>query len=330
MMAANINTTQHQHQQVDHDDNLVRRYTTGARRARLVRHMTSSTTIHNCQKEPIQAATVDKNSVLCGLAAGVCQAAVFSPYDRALYLSLTNRTPFLSPENFRRPFTGLTQSVGGKALSGGLYFPLEQFFFRQFHADLPHNNSKLRNFLSGTAAGGLNAMILNPLSAIKYKTWSRISYNRGMFREALNMLQKGGSSVFYKGLASTLARDVTFGGCYTFIRLQLQWAGSLPHEHQWMANLVAAAMATIVSGPFNLARNVQYSTKSAQTAPTTAQVLIELAQETRDLEGKRQQAEHLMKRLRIGWGTARVATGMAFGHWCYDSLHAIVHDEALW
>lgn len=321
----------------DDTDGPTRRLSAATRRHRMVRHFTTSSTIHHVPIEPIKAPSVDKKSVMCGLAAGVCQAALFSPYDRALYLSLTNRRPFLSMENFRNPFNGLSQSIGGRALSSGVYFPLEQFFFRYFHPDLDTNNtqhqhgnnSKLRNFAAGTTAGALNAMILNPLSAIKYKTWGRV-YNRGMMEEARSMLQKGGSGVFYKGLASTLMRDVTFGGLYTFTRLQIQWSCSLPRENQWMANLFAAALATIVSGPFNLARNVQYFSKSSQTAPTTYEVLVELAHETRDLQSYRQKLLHLQKRLRIGWGTARVATGMAFGHYCYDGLHGLVHDESFW
>ena len=334
-------STNAQNSSDDDDQGPVRRYSTTTRRLRLVRHFTSSSTIHNVPIEPIEAPLVDKKSVLCGLAAGVCQAALFSPYDRALFLSLTNQTPFLSVENFRNPFSGLSQSIIGRTLSGGLYFPLEQFFFRKFHPEMDrsstttsnnnnsNSNSKFRNFAAGTAAGAVNALILNPLSAVKYKSWSRM-YNRGMIAEAMNMLQKGGSGVFYKGLASTLMRDITFGGLYTFTRLQIQWSCSLPHENQWMANLFAAGLATIVSGPFNLARNIQYSTKSSQTAPTTYRVLLELVHETRALEGYQKQIFHLMQRLRIGWGTARVATGMPFGHFCYDGLHGLVHDGALW
>ncbi|CAB9519358.1 expressed unknown protein [Seminavis robusta] len=316
--------------QDDDNETPVRRPSTTTRRLRLMRQFTQSTTIHNVDTEPIEAASVDAKSIACGLASGVMQAGLYSPYDRALYLSMTNRTPFLSMDNFKSPFVGLSQSIGGRALSGGLYFPLEQFFFQQFHpataAAGPRDNSKIRNFLAGTAAGALNAMILNPLSAIKYKTWSRM-YNRGMFEEAFSMLQKGGRGVFYRGLTSTLLRDIHFGGCYTFIRLQLQWSWSLQNEHQWFANLIAAALATIVSGPFNLARNVQYATKSSEIAPTTLQVLQELIRETKAMQGTRQRTSFLVERLRLGWGTARVATGIAFGHWVYDGLHGLVHEQ---
>mgnify|MGYP005848476991 CR=1 FL=1 len=288
------------------------------------RKFTRASTIHHHVYEPIDAARVDQKSILCGLTAGVIQAGIFTPFDRALFLSIANRTPLFSVENFKNPFVGFAQNIGGRALSGGLYFPLEQFFFRKFHEGNKRDNSKWTNFAAGTAAGAVNAMILNPLSTVKYKTWSRM-YNRGMVHEAFSMLQKGGHGVFFKGLTPTLLRDVTFGGFYTFIRLQAQYTYDIPPEHQWMANLLAASLATVASGPFNLARNIQYNTKSAHAAPTVTEVLMELVHEVKQIEKTRYKLSYVQNRLRIGWGTARVAMGIAFGHWVYDGLHAVVH-----
>ena len=59
---------------------------------------------------------VDYTSLLCGLAAGVAQAGVFNPDDRALYLSIKDSRPFLSKENWTRPYSGFIQSLGGRAL----------------------------------------------------------------------------------------------------------------------------------------------------------------------------------------------------------------------
>lgn len=112
-------------------------------------------------------------SILSGLTAGVAQAGLFNPYDRALYLSVKNRTPFLTAENFRSPYQGFFQSVGHRALSGGLYYPLEQFFMSLLPADVlldPGASGALYNFMAGTAAGSVNAFICNPFSAVKYKS----------------------------------------------------------------------------------------------------------------------------------------------------------------
>jgi hypothetical protein len=66
------------------------------------------------------------------------------------------------------------------------YFPLERVFM-----SLVPDGDHAMIFLAGTAAGAMNAIILNPLSALKYKTWGR-EVNRGMPTEALDMWRKAG------------------------------------------------------------------------------------------------------------------------------------------
>jgi hypothetical protein len=69
---------------------------------------------------------------MCGLVAGVAQAGVFNPFDRALYLSVKNHRPFLCYENFAQPYSGFLQSVGGRALSGGLYVTKRIYEYTRF------------------------------------------------------------------------------------------------------------------------------------------------------------------------------------------------------
>jgi hypothetical protein len=256
-------------------------------------------------------------SFFCGLTAGVAQAGLFNPFDRALYLSVKNQVPFLRAENFSHPYQGFFQSVGHRALSGGLYYPLEQFFMTCIPPE--EGNGPFYNFMAGGAAGCINALIVNPVSAVKYKTWGR-DINRGMLTECLDMLRQAGLRPFGNGLIPTLARDLVFGGVYTFCRLEIQYRLQLSHQYQWTANFAAAALATVLSGPFNLARNVQYGTRSIHVAETVREVLINLHRETQERPTRREKWKHVQSRLRIGWGTARVAIGMAFGHSIYDAL----------
>ena len=257
---------------------------------------------------------IDYKAFLCGLTAGTLQAAVFNPFDRALYLSVKNQTHFLSPANFTSPYQGFLQTVGGRALSGGLYYPLEHLFMTY----VPTDAGPWANFCVGTGAGLANAIILNPTAAVRYKTWGR-DVNRGMLTEVSSMWRKGRIRPFTNGLTPTIWRDVIFGGCYTFLRLELQYHG-LPPEKQWLGNILAASVATIASGPFNLARNEQYATKSRQTAPSIQQVFRVLYQQVSSFPTYAEKWNHLQNRLRIGWGTARVAVGIAFGHWFYDEM----------
>jgi hypothetical protein len=297
----------------------------------------SLTRRHTTIEQVVAAPAVNYISFFCGLTAGIAQAGLFNPFDRALYLSVKNEIPFLRWENFQQPYQGFLQSVGHRAISGGLYYPLEQFFMTLTPTNdsetplLDHGgNNKAAsggafyNFLAGTAAGTANALICNPISAIKYKTWGR-DVNQGMWVETKEMLRKGGLRPFCNGLIPTVSRDLVFGGCYTFLRLELQYRFQLTSERQWMANLMAAALATVVSGPFNLARNVQYATKSRHVADTVREVLTTLVRETQNLPTTWQKWRHIQNRLRIGWGTARVAVGMAFGHSVYDHLHGMYY-----
>lgn len=282
------------------------------------RHLTRKQSMQNMSV----AGPVNYVSFLCGLTAGVIQAGLFNPYDRALYLSVKNQTRFLCWENFQSPYQGFFQSVGHRAISGGLYYPLEHFFVTRIPTEATLNGGSpgpFYNFIAGTAAGSVNAIICNPVSAVKYKTWGR-DVNRGMVQEALEMLRQGGIRPFCNGLVPTISRDLVFGGTYTFLRFELQYRLQIESDYQWVANFVAAAMATVVSGPFNLARNVQYSTKSRHVADTVREVLAQLAHEVAERRTTYERYIHIQNRLRLGWGTARVALGMSFGHFVYDRL----------
>lgn len=278
---------------------------------------------------------VKSSAYLCGLLAGVAQAGVFNPYDRALYLSVKEKRKFLAWQNWKAPYNGFFQTIGGRALSGGLYFPLEHYFLHLIRPHDPHQHNhhhhdtssssdtmsasySPQHFIAGTAAGAANAIVLNPLSAIKYKVWGRET-NQGMWAEAVGMLHKaGGLRPFWNGLLPTLYRDVVFGGCYTYLRFRLLRTGWL--DQQWQANVLAAALATIASGPFNYVRNIQYGTRSHERALSTYMILQDLWWEVSQ-ETKWHRKLHLLQlRLRIGWGTARVALGMSLGHTVYDIL----------
>mmetsp|Transcript_5172 Transcript_5172/g.7581 ORF Transcript_5172/g.7581 Transcript_5172/m.7581 type:complete len:344 (-) Transcript_5172:472-1503(-) len=323
-------------------------------------HQTHSTTVNNhLPSSSIQQRVTNKKqekiySFLSGLIAGVAQAGLFNPYDRALYLSVKQKRSFAHLENFTSPYQGFLQSIVGRAFSGGLFFPLEHFYKsllervcdpQQPHSQVVSSSSTtaLTNFCAGTAAGATNALVLNPISAVKYKTWGRDA-NRGMIHEALGMYRKGGIQPFLNGMLPTLGRDIVFGGCYTFLRMQIrkqleQQQPENPHPHphsnsnkqhhqqqQWIANASAAAIATVVSGPLNFARNVQYATKSRKERKSIICILSKLVNHTLEKPTWMEKWTYVQNRLRIGWGTARVAVGVAFGHHVYDVCMTTFHN----
>ena len=287
------------------------------------------------QEEGPIAEPTHSTSFICGLLAGIAQAGVFNPYDRALYLSIRDNRRFLHPINWHKPYTGFMQSISGRAIQGGLYFPLEHYFLHTLN-DHYSKTSKCKNgdpklnFLAGTAAGAVNAILLNPISAVKYKTWGR-EVNNGIFHEVVGMIRKSGFSVrpFYNGVIPTVMRDVVFGGTYTWLRLQIKIWFSLSNQQQWVGNFVAAGLATILSGPFNYVRTIQFATRSHEIAPSTISILSDLMNETLSIEQKTifSRLHFLQNKLRIGWGTARVAIGMTFAHSVYNWLHDTIKPQ---
>lgn len=106
----------------------------------------------------------------CGLVSGLVQAVVFNPWDRALYLSVKESRPFTSFSNFQQPFSGLLQTIFQRAISAGLYFPLEQYFIEYFSQEWTSNQSNNSHWIAlaaGNCAGAINGLALNPLAAIK-------------------------------------------------------------------------------------------------------------------------------------------------------------------
>lgn len=73
--------------------------------------------------------------------------------------------------------------------------------------------------------------------------------------------------------------------------------------------------ATCVSAPFNYVRNIKYGWSAKSVPPHSWTILLDLARETRVVAHP---AKHVQERLRLGWGTARVAVGMAVGQYLYE------------
>jgi hypothetical protein len=131
----------------------------------------------------------------CGLFSGLVQAAVFNPWDRALYLSVMHHRPFLKMENFRNPMAGVMQTIAQRAISGGLYFPLEDIFLELISRKCNQNNSlaflrHYTHFTAGLLAGSINGLLINPLSSVKvcrYSEFVKCAYSY-MFNRASHFL----------------------------------------------------------------------------------------------------------------------------------------------
>lgn len=121
------------------------------------------------QQQNISAAHAAK-LMNCGLSSGLIQAFIFNPWDRALYLSVKYERPFLRMDNFRNPMAGVFQTVLQRAISSGLYFPIEELTLELLTFCVGSRNAAI-TFAAGTLAGVANGVIMNPFTRIKVRSF---------------------------------------------------------------------------------------------------------------------------------------------------------------
>lgn len=241
----------------------------------------------------------------CGFFAGFLVTAALNPWDRALYLAVINKRNFLSRDNWREPYRGLTQTIVQRSISSGVYFPLEEACGRALGSPI----------LGGQAAGVLLGLILNPLNIIKYQSWGGKEDERSFKATAWRLLHGAGPFVYFRGAVSTAARDATFGLCFA-MRKHIEVGDS--RASQFGIAVSCAACGTVLSSPFNYIRNMSYA-ESSQAELESARSKVEFWKRVLGglWKGARSQGScwgglrFLQETMAMGWGTARVAVGMA-------------------
>jgi len=274
--------------------------------------------------------------VSCGVLAGLMATAALNPWDRALYLSVLHRRPFLQRANFQHPYQGFFQTVAQRSISSGLYFPLEHIFVET--VGVVFDSSHVTFLVAGCFAGAANAILLNPLAFIKYHSWSSPNcYDFKSSRERI--LKNQGLRGFYRGAWSTVLRDVIFGGVFSLrntpstpraseltdlgLPSHLSLRNSRETEtvtRRLCVNFTSCCLATFLSSPLNFVRNIQYGTSTTQSVEGIVPILRGLWRENQRIGSRLDRAQHLQQRLRLGWGTARVSFGMALTDLLYRRL----------
>jgi len=255
----------------------------------------------------------------CGFAAGLVTTAILHPWDRALYLSVIHNSPFWSRANWASPYSGLAQTLVGRSISSGLYFPLEDFCTGRLGSHV----------LGGQAAGILNGVLLNPLSLIKYQCWGAQEERRSFMSTARQLYTEAGPQVFCRGLLVTVLRDGIFGFCFA---LRRSFPSTGEHRSDFAAGVLCAGAGTALSSPFNYLRNIIYAAKPEARLESprskynfVVEALTELLQGARGEGSFLARLLYLQQRFRLGWGTLRVGVGMAMADHVYVACSRLEH-----
>lgn len=97
---------------------------------------------------------------------------------------------------------------------------------------------------------------------------------------------------------------------------------------QFVADFAAAAAATALSSPLNYARNLQFGTKLTDTVPGTPAAVRGLAVEAARQPTTLGRVNVLLQRTNIGWGTLRVAGGMALTACIFEGFVGVMSHVA--
>lgn len=259
-----------------------------------------------------------------GLLSGVASVALFNPWDRALNLSMVHSRPFLKCVNFTSPYQGVMQAIVQRAFLGGVYFIMQSQLNTHFRPWLQQRggNELATQFCVGILTGSFCAAITNSTSAIKYYTWNQ--KGRTFFQSAREMWQLGGIKPFIKGKRATILRDATFGCTYEVLRHFVHdQVDSYCHEKinhlNLYCNIFSAMVAAVASSPFNYVRTMHYACPPDATPPTVLNILKEIWNESKaQPKGFLGRIGFFQNTFKLGWGTSRVALGMAAGQAGFD------------
>ena len=102
----------------------------------------------------------------------------------------------------------------------------------------------------------------------------------------------------------------------------LRATGAPPATLHFFADACSAGAATALSAPLNYARNAAFATPVEQPPCGMATALASLAREVCAKPSARAGLHHLSRRLNVGWGTVRVAGGMALSAFAFEHFAA--------
>lgn len=270
------------------------------------------------------------DNAVAGTVSGIVQAGVFNPWDRALYISVVEKRKFLLRENFRNMYQGFSQAVFQRTISGGLYFFLQGACVNSLAPMLRSHGAGETQVASciGLVAGSVNGMALNQMATIKYHMWNSRQTNATFQTATKEMWRKGGYQPFVKGVGITGSRDAIFGIVYEVTRHFLQeHLGHLPLFSPVVCNMLGGAFGTILSGPFNYARNLTYHTPPTRQPPRMTKSIKRLFSKALKQPNLWKGLEYLQIRLKIGWGSGRVAVGMSVGQYVFEKIHQLQNRD---
>jgi hypothetical protein len=258
--------------------------------------------------------------VLVGIGTGLIQTFIFNPVDRALYLHIKDNTSFLAKSNWINPYHGVFNALGNRVIQYGFYYNIVDYYSDAIKAHhwLPE---QFHSIGAGVATGITTAVLLNPVSCVKYHAWGtdhKLSY------VARDMYKTSGVISFTRGLGTTAIRDSAFSSMYLLGKRSVESNCTDP-TLRFFGNIFISCVATVITSPINYIRNIKYASGYVRSNPSYDHIMTLLLKDQvpySSNSGALPVIKYYFRKFAIGWGTLRVGVGIACGQSVYDYLMA--------
>ena len=284
------------------------------------------------KKRPI----IDKSAVdfVSGLVAGTFSAAVFHPFDGALYLSIKEERPYFLRINFLQPYHGLAQTLVQRAVIGSSYYIVQAKMSAYITSNLPVNDLTQRGLI-GLSAGASYGLMTNAAAMVRAHMWGDSS--RTFIKSFKEIVKSQGVYALGRGQKASLLRDISHGCTYEILRNEFSktskthLSNNFYTEHQnaihFFNNCFAACIGTVISTPFNYARAKQFATPAKDTPEAVSSILKGVLKEAAAYSSAKGRLLFFQQKFRIGIGTGRSALGMALGQEIFDRARSLLKEK---
>lgn len=229
------------------------------------------------------------------LIVGVSQAFIFNPIDKAIYTSIINNNSIFNKNNWTKPFSGATNGIYIKVITGGIYFYMIDYA----------KSLNMNVYQSSILISTITSLIINPFNVIRYNSFIDNSSSYNSFKK---IYEKNKFRFLRTGLEAFILRDFIFNLIYINYKKD---------NSNLIYNCGVICGASILSSPFHYMRNIKYYNNNKSYYDISKDFIIEIKKNNK-------KANFICNKFAIGLGTIRTVCSIYYGQIMYSSLKQFI------
>lgn len=229
------------------------------------------------------------------IAVGISQAFIFNPIDKAIYTSIIKNNSIFNKVNWISPFSGATNGIIIKIMTGGIYFYLIDYT----------KSLNMNIFQSSLAISSITALILNPFNAVRFNSFID---NSSVFNSIKKVYEKHKFKVLRTGIEAFILRDFIFNMIYI---------SNKNDKASPIYNCSIICAASVISSPFHYLRNIKYYNYEKSYYDIYKEFILDINKNTK-------RTIFICQKFAIGVGTLRTICSIYYGNFMYSTLKQFI------